>query len=164
MHAVVALDHSDKWRAALKFPSRKSECTWYLPGQQVFFWKRGKAKFGIKRSSRRTDRWIGPAVIIGHEWDGQALRDSYWVSYHGNCYLVASAHLRPAELDERMEQEKYVESVKRGFDEVQQEDFQYQDLRRTVMETEDLEQRRINISVEPAGRSYSHDQSRTSST
>ena len=48
MHAVVELDHSEKWADAIKFPSRPSEAQLFLPGHQVVFWR--KAKTTTRRS------------------------------------------------------------------------------------------------------------------
>ena len=40
MKAVIELDHSDKWTAACKYPSRPAETNLFLPGHQVMFWRR----------------------------------------------------------------------------------------------------------------------------
>ena len=38
MKALIDLDHSEKWNDAIKFPSRASQASLFLPGHQVFFW------------------------------------------------------------------------------------------------------------------------------
>ena len=41
MKSVIELDHSEKWAAAIKFPSRTEFPNFYLPGEQVFFYSAG---------------------------------------------------------------------------------------------------------------------------
>ena len=81
------------------------------------------------RQARLVDRWYGPGVIIGHEWDQESKRDSYWVSYGGKCFLVANTHLRHAEFEECLSQEKLLQELKQAFDQLQTPTFDYQDLR-----------------------------------
>ena len=38
--------------------------------------------------------------MIGHEWDGKRMIDTYWISSEGRCYLVAGEHMRHAEMEE----------------------------------------------------------------
>ena len=131
MKTVVDLDHSEKWKDAIKFPSRKAECAYFLPGHQVFFWKKSNQPSNLRgKRARLVERWYGPAVVVGHEWDGDAQRDSYWVSYGGKCFLVAGTHMRHAEFEECLTHEKFVEEMKKAFDNVQTPTFQYADVRR----------------------------------
>ena len=130
MRAIIDLDHSEKWREAIKFLSRKSECAMFLPGHQVFFWKKAQQASNLRgHRARIVERWYGPGVVIGHEWDQQAQRDSYWVSYGGKCFLVAGTHMRHAEFEECLSQEKFIEELKTAFDAVQTPTFQYSDVR-----------------------------------
>ena len=70
MKAITELDHSEKWAAALKYPSRSDVPNFFLPGAQVFFYSAGTKKNRKGRSSRSTPgNWHGPAVVIGTEWD-----------------------------------------------------------------------------------------------
>ena len=48
MRALIDLDHSEKWRDAIKFPSRRAECSMFLPGHQVFFWKKAQTTSNLK--------------------------------------------------------------------------------------------------------------------
>ena len=131
MKALIDLDHSEKWRDAIKFPSRKAECAMFLPGHQVFFWKKSPTGANLKgRRARLIERWFGPGVVIGHEWDQTAERDSYWVSYGGKCFLVAGTHMRHAEFEECFSHEEFVKEMQRAFDNVQTPTFQYSDVRR----------------------------------
>ena len=63
------------------------------------------------RKARLVERWYGPGVVVGHEWDGTAQRDSYWVSYGGKCFLVAGTHMRHAEFEESLSQENFVKEL-----------------------------------------------------
>ena len=82
MKAVIELDHSDKWTAACKYPSRLAETYLFLPGLQVTFWrgqpprKTGEkiAKSGKAGGAKGPERWYGPGVIIGHDWDRETIR------------------------------------------------------------------------------------------
>ena len=66
MKAVIELDHSEKWAAAIKFPSRTASPNFYLPGTQVFFHSAGVKKNRKGRQSISTPgNWHGPAVVIG---------------------------------------------------------------------------------------------------
>ena len=49
MKAVIELDHSDKWAAACKYPSRPAETNLFLPGHQVMFWRKQTARKQEKR-------------------------------------------------------------------------------------------------------------------
>ena len=133
MKAVIDLDHSTKWAEAIKFPSRPAEVQLFLPGNQVFFWKAAKTNQKGKRA-RLPERWHGPAVVIGHEWDQQAASDSYWVSSGTNCYLIAGQHLRHAELEELMSQELVVEKMKQALIKFGEEHtpWTYEDWRQTT--------------------------------
>ena len=91
MEAIIELDHSDKWTEALRFPSRKSECALFLPGHQVFFWKRTHILKG--RHTRQVERWYGPGVVIGHEWDQDDERDSYCTSYDVKRFCSNSSYV-----------------------------------------------------------------------
>ena len=139
MKALIDLDHSEKWRDAIKFPSRKSECSMFLPGNQIFFWKKSNTQSNLKgKQARLTERWYGPGTVIGHEWDGEAKRDSYWVSYGGKCFLVAGTHMRHAEFEECLSQEKFVDDLKQTFEKVQLPTFEYVDVRRDQMPEEEV--------------------------
>ncbi len=151
MTAVIELDHSTKWAQAIKFPSRteKTMVSLFLPGQQVFFWKKASNKQQKKhdqqvednktkglppnpdltqpdpgnpakgRRARMPERWhplYGPAVVIGHEWDNKHMSDSYWVSYGGMCVLVPGVHMRHAEIEELMADDKYFKELKKALD------------------------------------------------
>ena len=50
MEAVIQLDHSHKWAAACKYPSRLAETNLFLPGHQGMFWR--------KQSTRKTGEHI----------------------------------------------------------------------------------------------------------
>ena len=70
LKAVIELDHSEKWAAAVNFPSRTEFPNFYLPGTQVFFYSAGVKKNRKGRQSRSTPgNWHGPAVVFGTEWD-----------------------------------------------------------------------------------------------
>jgi hypothetical protein len=130
MKALIDLDHSEKWKDAIKFPSRKAECAAFLPGHQVFFWKKQTVAGNLKgRRARTTERWYGPGVVIGHEWDLHAQRDSYWVSYGGKCFLVAGTHMRHAEFEECLSHEKFIEELKTVQEQAGQTNFEYFDAR-----------------------------------
>ena len=95
LKAVVTLDHSLKWKAALSRKG-KSEARQYLPGDWVYYWQRQGTKANIKGRMRRDlYRWHGPAVVIGREWDHRGQTHSYWVSHAGMLKLVTQEHLRP---------------------------------------------------------------------
>ena len=139
MKALVDLDHSDKWRDAIHFPSRKAECSMFLPGHQVFFWKKAQTGSNLKgRKGRLVERWYGPGVIVGHEWDQTVQRDSYWVSYGGKCFLIAGTHLRHAEFEECLSHDKFVDELKAAFEQVQSPTFQYTDVRRDQVDPDDV--------------------------
>ena len=130
MEALIDLDHSEKWNDAKKFPSRAAHGSLFLLGHQVFFWKKAKTASSLKgKRSRLVERWYGPGVVIGHEWDGAAHRDTYWVSYGGTCFLVAGTHMRHAEFEECLSHEKFVEELDKAFQEMQTPTMQYQDWR-----------------------------------
>ena len=139
MMALVDMDHSDKWKDAIQFPSRKANCAMFLPGHQVFFWKKAQTSSNLKgRGSRLPERWYGPGVIVGHEWDQGAQRDSYWVSYGGKCFLTAGTHLRHAEFEECLAHEKFIEEMQKTFKEVSGPTFQYADVRNSQMDPEQV--------------------------
>jgi hypothetical protein len=94
MKAVVALDHSEKWKAALQHRGRPTLKT-YFPGEWVYYWQRQGTRANIKGRMRRDAyRWHGPAIIIGREWDHRGETHSYWVSHGGMLKLVVQEHLR----------------------------------------------------------------------
>ena len=102
-----------------------------MPGHQVFFWKKAQTASNLKgRGAKLAERWYGPGVIIGHEWDQAASRDSYWVSYGGRCFLVAGTHLRHAEQEECLSHDKFIDEMKKAFDELKTPTFTYTDVRR----------------------------------
>ena len=104
MKAVIELDHSQKWAEAIKFPSRPTEVQLFLPGHQVALWRKQKAQPLKGRGAKIPQRWrLG--VVIGHEWDGNRMTDTYWVSSEGRCYLVAGEHMRHAEMEEVLSRE-----------------------------------------------------------
>ena len=97
----------------------------------MFFWKKAQTTSNLKgRKARLPERWYGPGVVIGHEWDAQAERDSYWVSYGGKCFLVAGSHMRHAEFEETLAHEQFILEMKKAFEEVGTTNFQYHDVRR----------------------------------
>ena len=131
MKAMIDLDHSEKWREAIKFPSRKAECALFLPGHQVFFWKKAQTAANLKgRRARLIERWWGPAVVIGHEWDADAQRDSYWVSWGGKAFLVSGTHMRHAEIAECLTQEAFLKEMNQAFQNATGTTFEYADVRR----------------------------------
>ena len=67
------------------------------------------------RRTRQVERWYGPGVVIGHEWDQEAERDSYWISYGGTCFLVAAVHMRHAEFEECMAHEEFIKEMKKAY-------------------------------------------------
>ena len=70
MKAVIELDHSEKWAAAVKYPSRTDLPIFLLPGSQCFFYAAaGKKNRKGRRSASTPHNWHGPAVVIGTEWD-----------------------------------------------------------------------------------------------
>ena len=69
MKAVIELDHSEKWAAAVKYPSRTDLPIFLLPGSQCFFYAAaGKKNRKGRRSASTPHNWHGPAVVIGTEW------------------------------------------------------------------------------------------------
>ncbi len=126
--AVIDVDHSTKWAQAIQFPSRPSEVSLFLPGNQVFFWKKQKTQLKGRRA-RMPTRWYGPAIVIGHEFNVKNKMDSYWVSYGGHCVLVAGQHLRHAELDELIAQEDFIKQLKEAMSKAARPNFQYTDMR-----------------------------------
>lgn len=84
LNAVADLGCFQRWTDAIKYPSRPIEATHHLPGEHVWdFWKRclqarltddteRRHKFINSRSTRAVERWSGPAVVIGHAYDGEA--------------------------------------------------------------------------------------------
>ena len=79
-------------------------------------------------------------MVIGHEWDGTAQRDSYWVSYGGKCFLVAGTHMRHAEFEECLVHEKFIDELSEVFKELQRPDMQYTDVRKDQMDSGPLDQ------------------------
>ena len=95
MKAVVTLDHSEKWKSALRHRGH-SEVRDYHPGEWVYYWQRQGTKANIRGRMRRDAfRWHGPAIIIGREWDHRHETHSYWVSHSGMLKLIVQQHLRP---------------------------------------------------------------------
>jgi len=45
MKGIIGLDHSTKWADAIKFPSRPTEVSAFLPGHQVAIWKKALVSF-----------------------------------------------------------------------------------------------------------------------
>ena len=112
------------------FLLEKADCPLFLPGHQVFFWKKSNLASNLKgRRSRIIERWWGPGVVIGHEWDQTAKRDSYWVSYGGRCFMVANTHLRHPEVEECLSQENFMQEMKKAFDNARSSQFTFHDLR-----------------------------------
>lgn len=75
MKAVIDLGHSERWKDAIKYPSKPIEAKYVLPGEQVFFWKRGRharltedkgprREFKPARAARKVDRGYGFAVVL----------------------------------------------------------------------------------------------------
>lgn len=75
--AVIYHGCSQIWKEAIRCSSRLVEAYYYLPGERVFFWKRGlqaRLKYDQEkitysnnsRPARQVERWYGPAVVIGH--------------------------------------------------------------------------------------------------
>ena len=63
--AIIDLDHSSKWAQAIKYPSRteKSLVSLFLPGQQVFFWKKASNKQHKKanwKAEQNLDKNLSP--------------------------------------------------------------------------------------------------------
>ena len=72
------------------------------------------------RMARRPERWFpltGPAIVIGHEWDEKHQCDAYWLSYGGTCTLVPGSHMRHAEMEELMADDKFFKELKSAFTE-----------------------------------------------
>ena len=158
MKALIDLDHAEKWKDAIQFPSRKAHASWFLPGTQVFFWKKSPGQANLKgKRARIPERWYGPGVVIGHEWDQTAQRDSYWVSYGGKCFLVAGTHMRHAEFEECLVQEKFVQEMQKAFEEVQTPTFQYYDVRRDQVDPEEVTGQRSAPNLRGDGPAYAGD-------
>ena len=152
MCSIIELDHSEKWAAAIKYPSRAEVPQLFLPGNQVFFFKAAPGKKGGKkikgkpnkgRSARSVpDRWYGPAVVIGNEWDQNQKKESVWIRYAGRCSLVAYEHLRHATLEEALTQEQVVQSIKDGLCQLSEErkPFTYDDNRPLLEDEEECDE------------------------
>lgn len=140
VNAVIDLDCSQRWKEASTYPTIPAEATYYLPGEQVFFWERGlqarlkpcqekRHAVNHSRPARRTDIWYGLAIVIGHEYDGEARRDSYWIYVDGNGALVSGLHRIPAEQEYCLAQEAYNKLIKHSLQGSPQDTFDYLDLR-----------------------------------
>ena len=118
MHRVVEMDHSSAWLEAIKYPSRPSEPMLFLPGNQVYYWKKAGSKStkGRMSRSRTGSEWHGPGVIIGHDWDDKRQLSSYWVAHNGRCFLIPYEHLRHAEHEELMAEDEMVKEMKKTMD------------------------------------------------
>ena len=106
MKAVIELDADQRWKRALASGLTKSTKT-YIPGSQVFFWKRANSTKNLKgRKAPLFHRWHGPAVVLGAQKASvpghTGSEDSYWVAMGGTLYLVAKQHLRPATAEESL--------------------------------------------------------------
>lgn len=75
----------------------------------MFFWEVLQARlkedqekmleFNESTSARRIERLYGPAVVVGHEHDGESNRDYYGLYCGGNCVHVSLLNLRPADME-----------------------------------------------------------------
>ena len=103
MQSMVELDADQRWKRAIASGVSKST-TKYLPGTQVFFWKKSSSFKG--RRAPQFKRWHGPGVVLGAQKaqvPGHVdAEDSYWVACGGVLYLVARQHLRPATREESL--------------------------------------------------------------
>ncbi|CAK0857899.1 unnamed protein product, partial [Prorocentrum cordatum] len=102
--ALAKLDNSDKWRKAIVHNYRPTPSPW-MPGECVFFWRAAGTFKPQARSTRRADRWHGPAVILGREWGREGQNEEYWLVFNGNLLLVAPQHIRSATPEERLASE-----------------------------------------------------------
>ena len=135
MKAVIELDHSEKWAAAIRFPSRPDSPMFLLPGQQCFFYAaQSKQKHKGRRSQSTPGNWHGPAVVIGTEWDQGQQKESYWIRYNGRCRLVPPQNIRHATMEESLSREAVIELIKASLDELGKESgrFSYDDNRSTL--------------------------------
>ena len=66
-------------------------------------------------------------MVIGHEYDGEANRVSYWLSVGGTCALVSGLQLRPADMEECLAREAYHKDSKQSLQEASQDAFNYLD-------------------------------------
>ena len=122
MKAIIELDHSEKWAAALKYPSRADLPNFFLPGTQVFFYSAGTKKNRKDRASRSTPgNWHGPAVVIGTEWDKDQSKESYWLRYQGRCRLVPNENMRYATMEESLSREQVVDQIKSSLTSLSEE-------------------------------------------
>jgi len=63
----IRLDNSEVWRRALTSGPRPERAMW-IPGAQVYFWRRQRAPHVLKgKRARFVERWHGPAVVLGRE-------------------------------------------------------------------------------------------------
>ena len=102
--ALAKLDNSEKWRKAIVHNYRPTPSPW-MPGECVFFWRAAGTFKPQARSTRRADRWHGPAVILGREWGREGQNEAYWLVFNGNLLLVAPQHIRSATPEERLASE-----------------------------------------------------------
>ena len=113
MTALEVLDSSDRWRRAIVAGTVPKNATEeWVPGAQVFFWRKKdkKGKETMKGDAKRTFlRWNGPAVVLGHEKDGGTLEGNYWVAFRGKLYRVAPQLMRMATDEERLSQTVFTE-------------------------------------------------------
>ena len=99
---------------------------------------------------------------VGHEWDGTAQRDSYWVSYGGKCFLVAGTHMRHAEFEESLSQEAFVKELNKVFEELQTPTMQYTDMRKEQLDPDTVLEQSISGRTDPMASNDGHHPSVTS--
>eukprot|EP00971_Amphidinium_carterae_P120350 2384709-Amphidinium_carterae.1 len=94
------------------------------------FWSKARGQSMRPRGSRRSDRWTGPAVVLGAahrrggdlEADGGqdlGTRRNYWVSFGTGLFLIAADQMRPVTMEESLAQEVFAEANARFQQEVQ---------------------------------------------
>ena len=111
MRSVIELDHAEKWRMGLK-TRRSAMPQEYTSGDAVYYWvSQGAPRARKPRRHRTVDRWHGPAVIIGHEWDHRRETRAYWVSHAGILKLIPAEHLRPVTDEEAFTTEQLRDEV-----------------------------------------------------
>ena len=90
---IIEMDHNEKWRNAARqyVPTEKDI---YFPGAAVYYWKKQQAaRQQAGRMARSPDRWHGPAIVIGREWDKTHAKNSYWIQHGTFLLLVHANHL-----------------------------------------------------------------------
>ena len=108
--AWIRMDNSSKLRRALVSKSR-DQTTTFLPGMQVYFWRRGgqfKTGGAAFKGKYRKDpeRWVGPALILAVEGSR-----AIWISYRMALLKVSPEHVRVATAEENMSQRYVLEQM-----------------------------------------------------